>query len=185
MFEAANSWFSREDSTDKHLAGQGSLRNEQEGARSRHNRSVRHVPTLFSYFFSIIVIICIFCTGLRWALPQYTNRNSMEKDAMKYYQLKRAKVRLPMRWEFSAYRAACYYYLNHFTIILIIYTIICIISKLETAIWVSNTEYTFIAEQKQVGTSPCNTSGINPAQSKCPVQALAQRPRAVKTLSLM
>ncbi len=36
-----------------------------------------------------------------------------------------------MRREFYSHRAACYYYLNYFTIILIIYTIICIIPELE------------------------------------------------------
>jgi hypothetical protein len=42
-----------------------------------------------------------------------------------------------MRREICAHRAECYYYLNYFTIIPIVYTIICSISKLETSLWVS------------------------------------------------
>ncbi len=56
---------------------------------------------------------------------------------MKYYKLKRAKVTLSMGRDFSAHCAAWCYYWNDFAIIVIIYTIICIISKLETSFWVS------------------------------------------------
>jgi hypothetical protein len=130
------------------------------------------------YYSHYFFYFCHYLHFLHWIAVGTTSTHQQQFNIKWCHEILQAKMRKSSRHEpgtrreFSAHRAAlaCSFYLNYFTIILMVYTIICIISKLETAIWAS------IRSLQQVGTSSCNTSnsGINPAQSKCPVQAMAQ-----------